>query len=675
MESGIFPKANRILHGGDYNPDQWLETPWIIDQDFELMRKANCNTFSVGIFAWTALEPRSGEYRFEWLDALLDRMAEHGFHVILATPSGAMPAWLAKKYPEIRRIGNDGRRAPYSGRHNHCWSSPIYQKHVRAIDSKLAERYAGHPAIIAWHISNEYSGECFCDLCQEKFREYLKTRYGTLEELNRAWSNAFWSHIHTDWAEITPWGGSECNSLDWKRFTTHQCCEFMRMEKEAVKAFNSELPVTTNMMGVFEGIDYWRVAEVCDFISDDCYPNWGMQPDMRLLLSNYAMFHDMHRAMKKGKPFLIMESSPGPSNWQPYYRLKRPNQHRFEELLAIGHGADGTLYFQWRKSQGNLERFHGAVVDHSGSGETRNFREVAALGALYEKCAGLCGARTPVEAAVVWDWDIAWSFRLSSGPGLFEQRKYLETVQAHYRALWTENIPMDVIESTSDYSGYKLLVCPMLRMLKPGVAERLKKFTADGGTLLLTYFAGYEDISARSLLGGWPGNGLMEVAGVWNEELGGIAPFDKIRVQFSGKEYEAVDYLERLHLRGAESLATFVGDPFYRDCPAFTVNRFGKGKAYYIAARTAPDFLEDAYRRIIQESALVRVLPSSNRGIHASLRRTESGDYLFLYNFLAQSNKATLPPGVYTDIETVERVENAVDLDTYASKILFLPRA
>ncbi len=666
----VLKNVSRILHGGDYNPDQWLETPEIIDRDFEFMEKTGCNTFSVGIFSWSILEPRPDEYHFEWLDSIMDRMAEHGYHVILATPSGAKPAWLAKLHPEICRVNRDGLREPWKARHNHCWSSPVYRERVRRINSKLAERYKDHPALVGWHISNEYNGECYCDLCQEKFREYLKERYGTLEELNRAWCNAFWSHLHYDWSEINPWGGSECNAIDWRRFTTRQCCDFMSAEKAALKEFTPDVPAGTNMMGTFDGLDYWRVAGVCDYISDDCYPPWGTEHDLRMLLADFALLHDMHRSMKQGKPFFIMESCPGSTNWQPVHRLKRPNQHRFEELLAVGHGADGTLYFQWRKSRGNLEKFHGAVVDHLGTGADRVFKEVSELGALYRKCGEICGSSTPAEAAVIWDWENLWGFLESSGPGSPEQKKYLDTVRKHYRALWTKSVPMDVIESLCDFSAYKLLICPMLMMLKPGVADRLKKFVAGGGTLVTTYLTGYEDESGRCCLGGWPGEGLMELFGIWNEEIGGIADFDRVALEYGGKRYEAIEYAERLHLRGAKTLASFTEDGFYRNWPAVTANGFGKGRAYYIGARTGEEFLAEFYDDVCRGAGTKSLLPPGNEGIHAARRSGDKGDFLFLYNYLEEENEASLPGGDYIDLETGGKMSDKVILPSYGTKIL-----
>ena len=666
----IIRNAAEILHGGDYNPDQWLETPEIIDRDFELMEQSGCNTFSVGIFSWTALEPAPDDYRFDWLDRIMDRMAEHKFHVILATPSGAKPAWLATAHPEIRRVNEQGLREPYTRRHNHCWTSPVYRDRLEKINSKLAERYRNHPALSAWHISNEYNGSCYCDLCIGRFREWLRERYGTLDNLNRAWSNSFWSHIHTGWDEITPWAGSECNTLDWMRFTTFQCCDFMKFEVNTVKRFTPDVPATTNMMGFFDGLDYWKVAEVCDFISDDVYPPWGTEPDIRRLTAEISMRHDQHRAMKNGKPFLIMESAPSATNWQPFHPLKRPNQHKLEELTAIGHGADGALYFQWRKSHGNLEKFHGAVVDHVGHSETRVFRDVAELGALYRNCPELCGSGYPVEAAVVFDWDSLWAFKTASGPGSFEQKAYTQTVTDHYRALWTGNIPLDVIESLSDFSKYRLLVCPMLFLLKPGVAERLKQFVSAGGTLVSTYLSGYEDESARCFPGGWPGDGLMDLFGVWNEEIGGIPSFHRQFLRFGDKKFDVIDYAERIHPRGAETLAVY-GEDFTAGEAAVTVNRYGAGKAYYLAARTREDFLSVFYSGLTTELGIKPVLPEQKEeGIAAARRFDGKNEWLFVYNDTGEARKAVLPGGNYLCVATGKELTGALDLPPFGSEIL-----
>ena len=198
----IYNNEKRLLHGGDYNPDQWLDYPDILKDDLRLMKLANVNTMTVGIFAWSALEPTEGNYNFEWLDKIIDDVYNQGGRVILATPSGARPAWLSEKYPEVLRTNDRREKMLHGGRHNHCFSSPIYREKTQKMNYKLAERYGNHPALIMWHVSNEYSGDCHCELCQENFRDWLKNKYKTIENVNKAWWGPFWSHTYTDCSQI-----------------------------------------------------------------------------------------------------------------------------------------------------------------------------------------------------------------------------------------------------------------------------------------------------------------------------------------------------------------------------------------------------------------------------------------------------------------------------------------
>ncbi|MER2063497.1 MAG: beta-galactosidase, partial [Alkalibacterium sp.] len=175
----------RLLHGGDYNPDQWLAYPEILKEDVVLMQKAHTNTFSIGIFAWAALEPEEGVYDFEWLDEVIARIHSFGGRFILATPSGARPAWMSKAHPEVLRVDASRRKQLHGARHNHCFSSPYYRNKTQEMNTKLAERYGEHPALLMWHISNEYGGECHCDVCQQNSRNYLKEKYhNDLNQLN-----------------------------------------------------------------------------------------------------------------------------------------------------------------------------------------------------------------------------------------------------------------------------------------------------------------------------------------------------------------------------------------------------------------------------------------------------------------------------------------------------------
>ncbi|MCL1888114.1 MAG: beta-galactosidase, partial [Kiritimatiellaeota bacterium] len=285
------PRFPFLLHGGDYNPDQWLHILGEIDGDFKVFPLAGINSVSIAIFAWTALEPEEGRYEFGWLDDIMDRCAARGMAVVLATPSAAKPGWMAEKYPEIRRMtpplpmwGCYGSLPPAremaGSRHNHCFTSPVYRQKCVEMNTRLAKRYANHPALALWHVSNEYGGACQCPLCFAAFQKWLRKKHGTLDALNHAWWTAFWSHTFTAWEDINTLDGSiEGLRLDWRRFCSDQTVDFFLAESAPLREHAPGVPVCINTTGFVEGIDYWRFAPPLDVASFDSYPCFHERPD------------------------------------------------------------------------------------------------------------------------------------------------------------------------------------------------------------------------------------------------------------------------------------------------------------------------------------------------------------------------------------------------------------
>ncbi|MDR2922028.1 MAG: beta-galactosidase, partial [Treponema sp.] len=476
----IVKNVPHFLHGGDYNPDQWIrQKDKIWKEDMRLAKLAGINTLSVGIFSWAALEPQEGKYSFGWLDEVMDMLAENAITAVLATPTGARPAWMSKKYPEVLRVNRDRSKNLHGTRHNHCLTSPVYREKTTAINTALAERYKNHPALGVWHVSNEYGGECHCPLCQERFRAYLKARYQTLDALNEAWWSYFWAHTITDWSQIespSPLGEICVHglNLDWMRFTTEQFVDFYLTETKPLKAITPNVPCTTNLMGIYDGIDYFRLARALDVVSWDNYPQWtGTDKDISIAV-DAAFAHDLTRSFK-GKPFMLMESSPSATNWRPVAKLHRPNMHMLQSMQAVAHGSDTVQYFQFRKGRGSSEKLHGAVVDHEGSENTRVFRDVAEVGKRLAGMDAVLGTATPSEAAVVFDWQNRWALEDAQG-FLHKKTAYYAAVKAHYRAFWQKGVPVDIIDSSlivqpGGLDKYRLIVAPMLYMLRPGVAE------------------------------------------------------------------------------------------------------------------------------------------------------------------------------------------------------------
>ena len=636
----------KMLHGADYNPEQWADYPEVLKEDIDLMKNADINCVSVGIFSWAKLEPEEGVFTLDWLADLIDRLYENGISAILATPSGSKPIWMSEKYQEIRRVAPLTGRNLSGERHNHCYTSPVYREKVKIINTKLAERFAKHPGVILWHLSNEYGGVCYCDKCQQAFREWLKARYENLDALNHAWWTTFWSHTYTDWSQIhAPVPNGESNThglnLDWKRFTTDQVIDFIKAESDTVKAFNPNLPTTANLMYDFYTYNYNKLASVIDVVSWDSYPMWHSEDHIGEA-AGHAFWHDYMRSLKK-QPFLLMESCPGATNWQSVSKLKKPNMHMTASMQAVAHGSNSVQYFQFRKSRGSSEKFHGSVVDHVGGSDTRIFRDVAAVGKMLKELSDVASAINVSDAAIIYDTENRWAVEDAAGPrntGIH----YIETVRDHYRAFWEMGINTDIIDADSDLSSYKLVAAPMLYMLREGVAQRLKDFVSKGGTLISTYHSGIVDGTDLCLRGGWPGDGLMELFGIWNEEIDGLYDGESNSLSWDGGSYTVSELCAIIHSKGAEILGEYESD-FYAGSPALTVNNFGAGKAYYIAARPESAFLRDFYEELTRSLGIRGAVVSLPDGVEAVTRQNDDCCYLFLQNFTGQEKKLTLPEG------------------------------
>jgi len=676
----LFPQHPGFPHGGDYNPDQWIDRyPGIVDEDIRLMNEAGCDFFSVGIFAWARYEPRDGEYHLDWMGDLLDRLHAAGKSVALATPSGSKPAWMSMAYPEVCRVDAQGRRDHHHGRHNHCFSSPVYRRKVAEMNRRLAQAFGAHPAVKLWHLSNEYNGDCHCPLCLAAFRDWLKARYGSLDELNHAWWSHFWSHTIGAWEQIDPRDSSiDGMRLDWLRFVTDQTVDFMKAEIAALRAAGATQPVTTNMMGTFPTLDYWRFVDHVDVIADDSYPVWKHNDDDVRTAAAVAFVHDMHRTMKGGRPWMLMESCTDTVQWCPVPKRKRPGVYETEMLQAVAHGADTVMYFQWRKGRGGGEKYHGAVVDHEGSANTREFRQVRALSARLHAIREVAGCGMHPEVALIHDWQARWAMQSSDGVNRYTDGDvYLDPLHDVYRAFWQQGIPVDVLESGRDLSRYRMVVAPQLYLLKPGVAEALMAYVEAGGTLVLTYRSGMVNESNLCFLGGFPGAGLRAFCGVWAEEIDALHPGESQTVQATiGNDlglkgsYATGRIVELLHAEDAEVLATLTTD-FYAGHPALTRRARGKGEVYYLGAWMKDDFLGDFVdglrRRVGVRRTIETRLPA---GVSAQMRRDAEHDYVFVQNFTTAAKTVELDARDYLCVESGQPIVGRLELQPWGTRIL-----
>ncbi|MET7687264.1 beta-galactosidase [Streptomyces sp. NPDC005483] len=667
------PSSSKIPYGGDYNPEQWPEEVW--DADHHLFTRAAIDTLTVGVFSWSLTQPAEDTYDFTVLDRVLDRATAEGRQVCLATGTAALPPWLAHRYPEVNRTDFEGRRHRYGQRHNFCPSSPAYRRLATELAARLAERHADHPALLAWHINNEYGGVCYCDLCADAFRDWLRDRYVTLDALNDAWWTTFWSHRYTDFEEIEPpsaltehWRGPDHTAfqgitLDYFRFTTDALLGCFLAEKEVIRAHDPVTPVTTNFMGMFRPLDYHRWAPHLDFASWDSYPPLDAPPSWA------ALAHDLMRGLKDGAPFWLMEQTPSTTACRDVNPLRRPGELRLATFQAIAHGADAALYFQLRASRGACEKYHGAVIGHAGRDDTRVFQEVAALGAELQLLGDASlGARTPARTALLFDWDSWWALEISDGPSRLV--RYQEVVHAYYRAARAAGADVDVVAHTADLTPYDVVLAPALHMVKGDLATRLEAVAERGGTVLATFLSGRVDAHDRAFLADVPGP-LAPLMGIRIDE------WDSRPAEFAQPVPELASegrlVFEIVRLRGAESVATY-GSDFYAGTPAVTRNRYGRGEGWYVATALDQPGVDQVVRRVLSRHDLVGPY-ADHEGLETATRVAPDGTrLLFLLNHTAEPLQLTAH-ATATDLLSGKVAEAGapVTLDPRGVAVLRLP--
>lgn len=627
-------EIKKILYGGDYNPEQWPEEVW--EEDMRILKLAHIDILTLNVFNWAMLQPDENTYDFRKLDKIMNMVRDNGFKVFMATSTGAHPAWMARKYPDILRTQANGVRRKYGRRHNACPNNPTYRRYAAALTEQIAQRYAEYDNIVAWHVSNEYGGICYCDNCEKKFREWLKKKYKTIEAVNHAWNMNFWSHTLYDWDDIvapsliteefeadglrTTFQGI---SLDYARFNSDSMLECYKMEKEILKKITPHIPVSTNFMGMYKTLDYQKWSRELDFAGWDNYPEYNDEP------AEIAMRHDLMRGLKQGQPFALLEQTPSVNNWHAICRLKRPGIMRLWSYQAVAHGSDTIMFFQMRRSLGACEKFHGAVIDHVGHENTRVFREIEALGSeLEDRIKDLTlGSRMDSKIAILFDWDNWWASGFSAGPS--RSINYPQEVKRYYKALYNLHHSVDVVSVEDELSRYQLVIAPLLYMCKDRFDEKIREYVRNGGTFLTTYFSGYVDEHDLVVPGGYPGK-LRDILGIWVEEIDALPEEESNSFDYKGKKHPAYLACDLMHLEGAQAVCSYDAD-FYQGMPVVTKNQYGQGMAYYVGTRTADTFYREFLDDICGELN-IKPLIQAPEGIEVAMRKNEKGEYLFLLN-------------------------------------------
>lgn len=635
----------RLAYGGDYNPEQWPEEVW--HEDVALMREAGVTTVSVGIFSWAMIEPAEGAFDFGRLDRIVDLLHEAGIGVDLATPTVVPPAWFYRAHPEALPVSREGVRWEFGSRGAICHNSPAYQEASARVARALGERYGRHPAVVMWHVHNEYGVpvlECYCETSAAAFRTWLRERYTTLEELNAAWGTAFWGQTYGDWEEIAPPRATPtvCNPaqrLDYARFASDSALANFRRERDLLHELSPGVPVTTNFMvspTQCDTIDYWAWGREVDIVTNDHYL---VAEDERNHV-NLSMAADLTRSVAGGEPWLLLEHSTSGVNWQPRGIAKRPGEMARNSLAHIARGSEGAMFFQWRASRSGAEKFHSAMVPHAGT-DSRIWREVVSLGADVAALEEIRGTRTVADVAMMWDWQSWWAQKLEWRPS--QDLDARERAEAWYAALFDRHLTADFVPPGTDpakLAAYPLVVVPALYLASAQAGEGLRAYVAAGGTLVVSYFSGIVDEHDAVHPGPHPG-ALREVLGLTVEEFQPLRAGQTVTVL--GPEVPSLEadvWAETVVARGAEAVWSY-GDGPAGGGPAVTRNRLGEGTAWYVSTRLGPGGL-DAVLAAACADAGIAPRDGIPHDVEVVRRFGESGTYLFVLNHTGADAKVPL---------------------------------
>jgi len=620
----LVPRVTGLCYGGDYNPEQWPESTWA--QDAALMREAGVTLVTVGVFAWAWLEPAPGRYEFGWLDRVLDTLHEAGIAVDLATATASPPPWFSHAHPESLPVDSAGRRLWYGSRQAFCPSSPAYRDAALRLVERLARRYRDHPALALWHVHNEYgchNAACYCEVSAAAFRDWLRARYRDLDTLNEVWGTAFWSQRYTDWAQIlpprdTPTFRNPGQVLDFRRFCSDALLALFTAERDLLHELCPGVPVTTNLMtGQFTELDYWAWARELDVVANDHYL---IGADAREPGAQIAFAADLARSLAGG-PWLLMEHSTGAVNWQPRNLAKAPGQLVRDSLAHVARGSDGAMFFQWRASRAGAEKWHSAMLPHTGP-DSRIFREVVALGGHLRRLGEIAGSGVDSDVAILLDYPSGWAQETPAQPSV--DLDCFDEIRRWHAALWRAGITADLAHPGADLSRYRAVLAPALYAVDDATVANLTGYVGRGGTLVIGPFSGVVDEHDRVRLGGYPG-AFTDLLGVRIEEFCPLP--EGVTVQLTDGSIGHT-WTERGGAPRAEVVARYADGPAAH-APAVT----RRGDAWYVGTRLDDPSLARLLGGVLAAAGVAPPVAGLPAGIEAVRRRHADGrTYLFLLN-------------------------------------------
>lgn len=546
--------------------------------DFRRMRDAGFDVVRMGEGAWSYFEPEEGKFQFDLFDNAIGLCRRFGLKVIFGTPTYCGPAWIASQYPEVLRWNFQRIPMRHGSRRNYNYTSAKYLKLSDRICTALAEHYAGEKQIIGWQLDNEFN--CHMDMSYAPsdtmaFRRWLRTKYRTLTNLNRAWGTAFWSQVYSDWNQLdlphpTSANPNPTQLLDESRFISDTVVQFARRQARILRAHNKSWFITHN--GIFGNVNAPDLVKELDFFSHDQYPlffeTWPARAE-GLVFARSLSF-----------PYAIMEQQSGPGGQMSYLqRTPRPGEIRLWAWQSIAHGAKLLSFFRWRTCPyGSEQHWHGLLDQDNKS--TRRLAEAKLLaGEIRKLPRDFFDSRAVKFAGVLREYDNEINEHKINTYVKVGQSEHARWMQSFL----SQHIAADYVWPASRFADYSLLILPHIKIVTRELADKLTRYVSAGGTLILGAQSGLMDINCHIVQRTAPGL-LSKLAGIEVEDWTTLAEKEsRIARLTSGREISFATFVERVRPTTAEIVGRWMaGDSLLGGSPGVTVNRFGKGKVFYL---------------------------------------------------------------------------------------------
>jgi beta-galactosidase len=601
------------------------------------MAEAGFNVVRLAEFPWSKMEPEEGQYDFDWLDRAISILATHDIHVILGTPTASPPPWLMSQHPDIFRVREDGRRVTFGNRREYCPNNPVYHDYSQRIVTRMAEHYAGHPAVIGWQIDNEFGDRCYCPICVEAFQHWLRSKHEDLDELNQKWGTIFWSHVYNDWAEIPvplTTGGSPNPglALDFYRFSSDSYVAYQQLQIDILREKCPHHFITHNLMGFgYDQLNYFDLARNLDLVTWDNYRRYQWRMQAEVDPGEAALAHDTMRGLKH-QNFWVMEQQAGPGGWEFVSVAPRQGELSLWAYQSIAHGADGIIFFRWRTARFGVEEYWHGLLDHDGY-LSRRYQEIKQMGAEIKKIGGqIYGSVVKSAVAMMLPYDSRFAFQIQANNPQFDYPHHFYQL---YQALHRRHVAVDIVSPTDDLSGYKLVVAPALHLVTETVAKNLERFVQAGGVLVVTPRTGVKDEANAVVNQRLPGL-LAELGGVEVEEYDSLVAKMSNELEFTLSELAANApvptgvWCDILKPNNATVVARYTQD-YYAGKPAITLNQFGQGQVLYVGTLGDHRLYDPLANWLLDLSRIQPILTAPN-GVEVTERWQGEQRLLFVLN-------------------------------------------